>query len=294
VNFPPGVLLVEKPVGPTSHDVVAHIRKAAGTKKVGHAGTLDPFASGLLILLVGQATRLSEYILGLDKVYHATAVLGLETSTDDPEGEVVRRDQGWTQLTAGQVESTLAGFRGTSLQVPPVYSSKKVAGVAAHRRVRRGEVLEMKPEEVRIHEIQLLDYSPPEVHFRVACSSGTYIRALGRDLGRDLGVGAHLSALTRTAVGNFELEVASALSSLRDREAILERLLSPSDALSHLPSLDVDSADGRRIRHGQAVPLGRADLPEDEPVRILLDGKLLAVGFREGDDVRPRKVLVHD
>ena len=216
------------------------------------------------------------------------------TSTDDPEGEVVRRDPGWTRLTAGHVESTLTGFRGTYLQVPPVYSSKKVGGVAAHRRVRRGEALEMKPEEVRIHEIRLLDYSPPEVHFRVACSSGTYIRALGRDLGRALGVGAHLSALMRAAVGDFKLEAANPLSSLCDREAILEQLLSPSDALAHLPSLDVDSADGRRIRHGQAVPLGGADLPEDEPIRILLDGELLAVGFRKGDDLRPRKVLIHD
>jgi tRNA pseudouridine55 synthase len=237
---------------------------------------------------------LSEYLLGLDKVYRATAILGVETSTDDPEGEVVVRNPGWTRLAPGQVAAALEDFRGEYHQVPPVYSSKKIGGQAAHRRVRRGETLELKPSEVRIHEIHLVEYSPPEVHFQVACSSGTYIRALGRDLGRVLGVGAHLSALRRTAVGSFTLEAASPLASLCDPDRIRERLISPADAISHLPGMEVDQADGRRIRHGQAVPLSRGDLPEDEPIRILLDGELLAVGFRKGEDLCPRKVLVHD
>jgi tRNA pseudouridine55 synthase len=291
VSFPPGILLVDKPAGPTSHDVVSRIRKTAGIGKVGHAGTLDPFASGLLLLLLGPATRLSEYFLGLDKSYVAIARLGIETSTHDPEGEIQREDTAWTFLSEADVRGALAEFEGPLLQTPPRYSSKKVGGEAAHRRVRRGEDVTLKAAEVVIHEITLLRFSPPEVRFGVRCSSGTYVRALARDLGRRLEVGAHLTGLVRTGIGTLGLDGAALLGDLPDQAAVRGRMIPPAAALAHLPSVDVDLPEANRILQGQAIPLRVAGAPEGEPVRILLDGELLAMGEVAGEQIRPRKVL---
>jgi tRNA pseudouridine55 synthase len=293
VNLPSGVLLVDKPSGPTSHDVVDQIREAVGMRKVGHAGTLDPFASGLLLLLLGPATRLSEYLLGLDKTYRATAWLGVETSTHDPEGEVVREDDGWRSISEADLGEALAEFRGTLLQTPPRYSSKKVGGEAAHRRVRRGEEVTLSAAEVMVHEIFLLDYSPPEAHFQLRCSSGTYVRALARDLGRRLGVGAHLTGLVRTDIGPLGLGMASPLGALTDAATIIGRLIPPALALAHLPAVEVSRSDADRIRQGQSITLEGGELPEDQPVRILLEGDLLAMGGIDGERLRPRKVLSH-
>jgi tRNA pseudouridine55 synthase len=291
VNRLSGILLVDKPPGPTSHDVVDQVREAVGMRKVGHAGTLDPFASGLLLLLLGPATRLSEYLLGLDKSYRATVRLGIETSTHDPEGEVVREDSGWKSVSEADLGRALAEFRGTFLQTPPRYSSKKVGGEAAHRRVRRGEEVTLSAAEVVVHEILPLHYSPPEVGFHVRCSSGTYVRALARDLGRRLGVGAHLTGLVRTDVGSLELGMAAPLGALTDAAAIIGRLIPPALALAHLPAVEVSRSDAERIRHGQSITLGREGFPEDQPVRILLEGDLLAMGGIDGERLRPRKVL---
>lgn len=293
MNLPSGVLLVDKPSGPTSHDVVDQVRETAGMRKVGHAGTLDPFASGLLLLLLGPATRLSEYLLGLDKTYRATAWLGVETSTHDPEGEVVREDDGWRSISEADLGEALAEFRGTLLQTPPRYSSKKVGGEAAHRRVRRGEEVTLSAAEVMVHEIFLLDYSPPEAHFQLRCSSGTYVRALARDLGRRLGVGAHLTGLVRTDIGPLGLGMASPLGALTDAATIIGRLIPPALALAHLPAVEVSRSDADRIRQGQSITLEGGELPEDQPVRILLEGDLLAMGGIDGERLRPRKVLSH-
>jgi len=291
VSLSPGILLVDKPAGPTSHDVVAQIRRAAGIRRVGHAGTLDPFASGLLVILLGQATRLAEYLLSLDKSYEATAVLGVETSTHDTEGEIVTENPDWGSLSQADVEMALGKLQGSILQEPPRYSSKKVRGVAAHRRVRRGEEVVLEPVAVTVHAISLLDRSGPEIRFQVRCSSGTYIRALARDLGRTLGVGAHLTGLVRTRIGAFCLDAAAGLEDLPDRAAVLERLMPPALALSHLPSVDVDASGAAKIRQGQHVSV-EGSLPlEGEPVRILFEGQLLAMGAMEGGLLRPRKVL---
>lgn len=287
-----GVLLVDKPAGPTSHDVVARVRSLAGIRRVGHAGTLDPFASGLLILLLGKATRLSEYLLGLEKEYVATAELGVETTTHDPEGEVVREDAGWTALTTSTIEDALSSFLGTNLQEPPSYSAKKIRGVAAHRRVRRGEEVEMKPVEVSIHEIRLLELGLPRVQFRLRCSAGTYVRAVARDLGRSLGVGAHLTGLRRTGIGSWSVSNAVALDDLREDQGWGERLLSPARALSHLPAVAVERDQARQIRNGQEISMEGPTIPQGEPIRILLDGELVAVGIAQGSALRPRKVLV--
>lgn len=291
MSLPSGILLVNKPVGPTSHDVVARIRKVAGMKRVGHAGTLDPFASGLLLVLLGQATRLAEYLIPLDKSYQARARLGIETTTHDPEGETVREDSSWSSLSAPDVAHALEGFHGRLLQEPPVYSAKKVRGESAHRRVRRGEDVRLEPTEVTVHEIELLAFQPPTVEFHVRCSSGTYIRALARDLGRQLGPGAHLTGLIRTSIGPFPLEESVPLDSLISAEAVKNWLRPPAVALGHIPTVEVEAGDALRIRQGRPLPKPDGGFRDGTPVGILQGGELLAVGQVDGDLLRPRKVL---
>ena len=292
---PAGILLVDKPVGPTSHDVVSSVRRAAGIKRVGHAGTLDPFASGLLLLLLGSATRLSEYFLGMDKEYEATVHLGVETVSHDLEGEVVAENPDWADVSAEELEAALAGLRGKISQKPPAYSAKKVLGEAAHRRVRRGEEVELKPVDVEVYDLRVLEVDLPRVRLGVRCSSGTYVRALARDLGRSLKVGGHLSTLRRTDIGPFSGESAANLDTLSDPEAILANLIPSALALAHYPAFHVGREEAVRVCQGQALPLTRTDsgteLPKETPVRVLLDGDLLAVAVREDDQLRPRKVL---
>jgi tRNA pseudouridine55 synthase len=286
-----GVLPVDKPVGPTSHDLVASIRRAAGMRKVGHAGTLDPFASGLLLVLLGSATRLSEYFLGMDKEYEAVVRLGIETDSHDVDGEVVSEESSWTEVTPSGLEQALEPLRGPILQRPPVFSAKKVQGEPAHRRVRRGETVELEPVPVVIHELEITEVALPELHMRVRCSSGTYLRALARDLGRSLGVGAHLTALRRTEIGPFSVSSAEPLGTLSSPEEVRKHLIPPAQALAHLPTLEIGQDEATRIRQGQFLPVQGRDLPEQMPVRVLLEGNLVAVAAREGEQVRPRKVL---
>jgi tRNA pseudouridine55 synthase len=286
-----GLLLVDKPEGPTSHDLVAELRRQTGISKVGHAGTLDPFASGLLLLLVGAATRLSEYLLHLRKGYTATARLGSSTTTHDREGAVVARSEDWRALTKAEVEAALSSFRGKIRQDPPLFSAKKIRGQPAHRRMRRGETVVLEPVEVDILEMELLAFEPPDVTFRVLCSSGTYVRALGRDLGEFLGVGAHLIALRRNTIGGFDVEDALAPADLGDRGRIAQSLLEPALALTHLPSHEIGRQDAARVANGQALMVGDRELPEGIPIAIMSRGQLLAVGRREGDRLQPRKVL---
>jgi len=288
-----GILLVDKPQGPTSHDVVGRIRKLAHTRRVGHAGTLDPFASGLLLLLLESSTRLSEYFLGMDKEYEATVHLGVETSTHDLEGKVVAENPDWGHLLSHDLEVALEGLRGRISQKPPVYSAKKIQGEPAHRRVRRGEEVDLDPVEVEIHELKVLEVALPQLRLGVRCSSGTYIRALARDLGRILKVGGHLSSLRRTSIGPFSLASASSLDELEETQGIQDRLISPSVALAHFPSFEVGEDDAARIRQGQFLPVPPMEIPEETPVRVLLDGELLAVAAWEGGFLRPRKVFAN-
>lgn len=286
-----GVLKVDKPEGPTSHDVVAGARRALDTRKIGHTGTLDPFASGLLLLCVGPATRLAEFLSGLDKSYLAKARLGVGTDSHDREGEVVAVREGWRELEAGRIAAELATFRGTSMQRPPVFSAKKVAGEAAHRRARRGEVVELDPVRVEILEAELIDWEPPDMTFRLRCSSGTYVRAVARDLGERLGTGAHLTELRRTAIGPFDLE--GAVSGDRiPSEPPPEAWITPAGALAHLPAVEVDDGGTRLLANGRGI-----EAPEwlrgcDGPVAVVRKGVLVAVASSEGDTLRPRKVFV--
>src|SRR3954470_7378446 len=191
---PNGVLPVDKAVGPTSHDAVAAVRRALKTREVGHTGTLDPFASGLLLVCVGRATRLAEYLTGLPKTYVATMRLGEATDTDDLTGEVIHSSDAWRSLSKDAIADALRAQVGTIQQLPPSYSAKKVAGERLYAAARRGETVERKPVAVTIHSIRVLGIDLPDVEFEVECGAGTYIRAIARDTGAALGVGGHLRA----------------------------------------------------------------------------------------------------
>lgn len=301
-----GILLVDKPAGPTSHDVVETARRALGERRIGHTGTLDPFAEGLLVLGVGPATRLAEYFHWLDKVYEARVRLGEETSTHDPEGEVVRSSEEWRALDAGRIEEVLGELTGRVSQRPPAFSAKRVDGERAHRAAREGRELELERVEVTVHELLLRGWSPPELELRARVGTGTYVRALARDLGRALGCGAHLRSLVRTRVGPYRLEDAldPGVLESRFREGGAAGLGSawrrPAEALPWMPTRRLDPEEARAVGHGAAIPAGTVEPPrwEDsglearEPhVTLVREGRLLAVAEREDGRLQPRKVF---
>jgi len=280
---------MDKPEGPTSHDVVAAARRALGQRRIGHTGTLDPFASGLMLLCVGSATRLAEFLTGMDKAYEATVLLGAATDSGDRDGEISSASDAWREVTADDVERALAGLRGAILQRPPALSAKKVEGVAAHRRVRRGEEVELAPQEVTVHELRAVAFAPPELRLFVRCSSGTYVRALARDLGEALGVGGHLTALRRTSVGPFGVAGALAPEDLSDPDRVAAAWLSPLDALRHLPRVDVAAAAVDDLEHGRSVEA--PETPDGETVVAAAGERLVAVGAVRQGRFRPRKVF---
>lgn len=288
------VLPVDKPEGPTSHDVVASARRALRTRRVGHTGTLDPFASGLLLLCVGQATRLSEHLTGLEKEYEATARLGVSTDSLDREGTIVSETDDLSAVTEERVAEVLASFQGPLDQLPPQFSAKKVDGEAMHRKARRGEHVELSPVPVTIHDIALLSFERTLVRFSVRCSSGTYIRSIARDLGEAIGVGAHLTALRRTSVGRFRVEDSIAVDALDDEARVSHARVDPLSAVSHLRSLEVDDADAARLVHGQRLRVeapGGSDESSTERVAVVHAGTLLAIGELDDGLLRPRKVF---
>ena len=290
-----GILLVDKPAGVTSHDVVAVARRALGIRKVGHAGTLDPFATGLLVLGVGRATRLLEYLVGLEKDYEAVARLGVATDSLDPEGACVSRDEAWREVAPARVRSVAASLEGSLTQTPPVFSAVKVRGVPAHRRTRRGETVELAPRKVVVRRFEVLGSELPEVRFRVTCSSGTYVRSLAGELGERLGTGCHLTALRRTRVGPFDLRDAAPAPALRAGSLPSSAWVAPRAALSHLGSVEVTSeeaaliARGRRIRAGE--PRTAPTSPADPVAVFLPGGELVAVGEVRDGAIAPAKVF---
>ena len=287
-----GVIPIDKPVGPTSHDAVAAVRRALKTREVGHTGTLDPFASGLLLVCVGKATRLAEYLTAARKRYTATVRLGAATDTDDLTGETIAASDGWANLSADAIRAAFARQVGTIEQLPPTYSAKKVDGQRMYAVARRGGEVERKPVTVTVYSIDVLDVRLPDVDFAVECGSGTYIRAIARDVGASLGVGGHLTALRRTHVGPHDVARAVPLDRLDDAEAVSAALLSPADAVAGMASVVVGDAERTALRYGQAIRVS-VDADEDEPVAILsADGELLAIGRRAGDVIRPRKVFL--
>ena len=298
-----GVLVVAKPAGPTSHDVVALVRRLAATRRIGHGGTLDPFASGVLPLFLGGATRLVEYHLADDKAYRATICFGAASTTDDLDGELTPSHA--PPPTRDAAEAALQGSLGPQEQRPPVYSAVQVGGRRAYAMARAGEQVELAPRRVDIKSLELLEWDGadpgrPIAMVDVRCSAGTYVRALARDLGERLGSAAYLGALVRTASGPFTLEGARSLDVIRDAAATagpdgVRELLLPADTgLESLPSVALspeeiaDAAQGRFVRPAA----GLRDTADGAPLR-LLDGAGLIVGMgrREGLRIAPTKIL---
>jgi tRNA pseudouridine55 synthase len=287
-----GVLNMNKPAGVTSHDVVARIRRLANLQRVGHAGTLDPMATGVLVVCLGRSTRVAEYIADAAKTYLATIHFGVVTETWDTEGQV-RESHDVSGLSLAAIEQVLPAFQGCIEQVPPAYSALKRNGQPLYRLARRGVALQPAPRAVQIYQLDVVEWRSPELVLRVTCSKGTYIRSLAYDLGQRLGVGAHLSALARLAVGRFRLEDAIELDTLeRDAPHLWMRHLVPLRvALAHLPGVTVDDDTARRLSFGQAVPL--PEQAEGLLFAYAQDGRLVAVLEYSAQDMlwQPRKVL---
>jgi tRNA pseudouridine55 synthase len=286
-----GVLPVDKPEGPTSHDIVSRARRALGLRAIGHTGTLDPFASGLLLLCLGRSTRLAEYLTGLPKSYQATLRLGVSTDTDDREGRVLSTNEDWESVTPARLESALAANRGEILQVPPQYSAKRVDGRRMYEVAREGGERSLEPCSVVVSGLHAVRFELPEVDLEVDCSSGTYIRAIARDVGEHLGVGAHLTALRRTRIGGFTVSDAVGLEDLTDGERVAEALVSPAEAVADFPAFVLEPNEAIAIGHGRSVP-APANTAAAAPVALLsVDGTLLAIGESTGSELRPRKVF---
>jgi tRNA pseudouridine55 synthase len=298
---PNGILNVNKPSGPTSFDIIRLVRSRTRVRKVGHAGTLDPLASGVLLVLLGQAVRVSEYLMDLPKTYRATIRLGVSTDTYDAEG-IPTHEARAVVVARGEVEKALPVFVGEIEQTPPAFSAVKVAGRPAHRLAREGAEVALASRRARIDRIELLGFEPPDVEIEVMCGKGTYIRSLAHDLGQALGCGAHLAALVRARVGLFSVESAQSLEELGREfgsDGWRESLLPMDCGLTHLPAITLHIEDEKDIRHGQSV---RID--EDRLVGVPLadggqyrayaeDGGLVGIMRYEAETGvwRPRKVF---
>lgn len=284
-----GILNIDKPAGITSHDVVNRVRRITGIRRVGHAGTLDPLATGVLVLAAGRATRLLEYIVGRPKTYWAQVRLGQTTTTYDAEGEVVA-DRPVT-ATETEIRAALDPFRGDIEQVPPMYSAIKRAGKPLYELARQGVEVERPPRPVTIYTLKLLNWASPFVELRVTCSAGTYLRSLAHDLGAALGCGAYLAGLRRTAVGDFTEAKAVPLDELTV-ENWLDYLLPPDSAVAHMPRLDVDADTAGRLSNGRPIPRVPAHSPADL-VRVYDPaGSFLGILAAQDHQWRPRKMWV--
>ena len=261
-----GVLLLDKPAGMSSAQALAKVKWLLNAEKAGHTGTLDPFATGLLPLCFGEATKFAQDLLDADKTYEATVRLGVTTTTGDTEGEVISTIQ--VDVTREQVEAVLEKFRGPIQQVPPMHSALKRDGKPLYEYAREGVTLERDARDVTIHALELIEFAPPQLTLRVSCSKGTYVRVLGEDIGAALGSGAHLSGLRRTGIDTLSLSAAStieALSGLSESDRA-SRLLPVDALLSKFPRVELDEELARRFRQGQRIALNRAGIaaPCDE------------------------------
>jgi tRNA pseudouridine55 synthase len=279
------LLLVDKPAGITSHDVVSVARRALGERRIGHAGTLDPFATGLLVLLTGRATRVLPYVDGEPKEYEATIRWGTETDTDDATGETTREA---SVPSFEEIVSGIASLSGLIEQVPPDYSAKQVGGRRAHAAARRGAPLALAPVPVHVYSWEVRAHRECETDVAIVCGPGTYIRALARDLGRATGSAAHLSALRRTRSGPFDVSGATSFADLRDGRAALR---SPREALPSLPAQRVSGEDAGRLARGMRV---EATIEGERAALVDEEGTLLAIAERTESQWQPRVVLAHD
>lgn len=288
-----GLLVVDKPSGVTSHDVVDQVRRVYRTKKVGHAGTLDPPATGVLLVGLGQATRLLAFLQGLPKSYRAVAKFGVATSTQDAEGEVIAVKQ--ADLKRHQVEAAAESFKGEIRQVPPMVSAVKIGGEPLYVKARRGETVPREPRSVKVYDFAVEDFDPDTqvAKIFVRCSSGTYVRTLASDLGDALGTGAHLLSLRRLSIGSFTENDAVRVEELEGLglKESLQRVLPPSEAMRDFPSVTVDEASATAVTHGRPLD-HEAEIEQGSPVAILdKAGNLLGVYRRTAKGLKPEVVL---
>ena len=257
-----GALIIDKPSGPTSHDVVACVRRAFGVQRVGHTGTLDPLATGVLVLLVGRATRLAQFLALDEKEYVADVQLGIETATYDAASWPVFFSRGF-RLQAEDLLPVLEQFRGTYEQAPPPFSAKKIAGKRAYEHARRREPVELQPVEVTVRDLEILSSTSEGcLRLRIVCSAGFYVRSLAHDIGQRLGCGAHLQSLRRTRAGRFTLEEAAPLDLIVAGGATASsRLVPPSELLGHLPAVTLIEEGITRVSHGNSIAREHLDAP---------------------------------
>lgn len=283
-----GILLLDKPVGFTSHDVVARVRKLLGTRRVGHTGTLDPFATGLLVICVNRATRLMQFLVGDDKEYTAVARFGFATDTGDLTGKPLLPAVDANHLTIEQLQAAATALHGRIQQIPPMYSAKKIGGVKLYELARRGEQIERQPNEIEIKELEIDEalgvtevngVPTQDFSFRVVCSSGTYVRVLAEDLGKRLNIGAHLTVLRRTRVGRFSLAQAGTLQQLAEsvKTLSIEQILQPLSTALDFPEIRLDQAERQALGHGRTLKRQSDDV--DGALAKLCDptGALLAI-----------------
>jgi tRNA pseudouridine55 synthase len=303
-----GILVVSKPAGPTSHDIIDIVRRLTGVRRVGHGGTLDPFAMGVLPVFIGRATRMVDYHRGDGKAYRASVVFGATSTTDDIDGEMTPGEVPPPERAA--VEAALADFRGEIEQVPPDHSAVHVGGKRAYELARGGEKPELQARTVTIHGLDLIEWDTadperPMAVLEVRCSTGTYVRSLARDLGRQLSCGAYLGALTRTASGPFTIEAAHTLEHVREELAAGRTealLLSPDAGLDHLPMVTIPDRDLEGVARGQIIRVRGSVAGPIDPATVLagaenvraLDerGKLVAMAHTQGGRLYPDKVFI--
>ena len=286
-----GVLNIDKPSGMTSHDVVARVRRLTGIRRVGHAGTLDPLATGVLLICVGPATRIVEYLQRGRKVYETTVRLGRETDTYDADGEVVA-EQPVPDFSLAEIDEALNAFRGEITQTPPAYSAIKQKGQPLYKLARAGVAVDVPSRQVTIEAIEILDWRNPELHLRITCSPGTYIRSIAHDLGRKLGVGGHVQSLRRVASGSWRVEDAVTLTALEAAgEDWPRHLHGLRGALSMLPPLVLPADLAYRFALGQRLLLPDPTVATDD-LRVLGPGeKFIGIGRMKEDVLTPRKIF---
>ncbi|MBE2201413.1 MAG: tRNA pseudouridine(55) synthase TruB [Anaerolinea sp.] len=284
-----GVLNVDKPLGMTSHDVVNQVRRISGLRRVGHAGTLDPLATGVLLLCLGRATRLADYLLGQTKSYAAAIRLGQTTTTYDAEGEVVQ-ERPFTHLTLPTILETLHLFRGTVQQLPPMYSAVKKNGQPLYKLARQGVEVERPLRTITIYQLDVQQWQPPHLHITLTCSSGTYVRSLAHDLGEALGCGGYVASLQRTQVGAFTLDKAIPLADLS--AAMLAEHLWPTDtAVAHFPRLDVSTAETADLHQGRAIPRQPSHPTADVARAYDEQAQFIGIVVARDDAWQPKKIF---
>jgi len=321
-----GVLIIDKPAGITSHDVVSRLRRILKIKRIGHTGTLDPFATGVLIMLIGQATRLAQFLDKDAKGYEADVRFGFETDTGDFTGSPKSKVQSPKYISIDELENVFKEFRGEIKQTPPMYSAKKVAGKKLYELARAGIEIERKPVQVAIYELEIiqpqetqrnndveteeqkpktedqqinnLELETWNLRLRVSCSAGTYIRTLAEDIGRKIGTGAHLAALRRTRAGKFDLSKAVTIERLEEivEDGKLEDvLISMREALGHLPQVVLSAEETRRTQNGLKLGFENVEIKNDQPFRMIDEKEnLIAVGFYDSEQkfIQPRIVMI--